>query len=235
MGDRPARRNQDAGRHPMHERRTLHALVTLGPTHEPVDDVRFLGNRSSGRLGVEIARALANRGCRVGVLAGPCQPPELASLPEVQRFRTAEELRTLLDRTWPSCDLLVMAAAVADWRPVSPGRGKWRRSDGPMRLDLEPVPEILGALRSRPDQFVVGFALEPAEDLMRSAAAKLQRKRADCIVANPLQTMDAADIDGTLVWPDGRADSAGTLPKPAFAEWLSDRILPAAFARCGIR
>lgn len=214
----------------------LNALVTLGPTHEPVDAVRYLGNRSSGRMGVEIAKALGRRGCRVRVLAGPCQPAGLDSLPDVVRFRTAEELGRSLEEAWPAHDLLVMAAAVADWRPSAPVAGKPRRSDTPRHLELEPVPEILGALRSRPNQFVVGFALEPSEQLIASAEAKLARKRADCIVANPLETMDAATVEGTLVWPGGRVERppSSPCPKADFAAWLVDRLLPAAMARCRI-
>jgi phosphopantothenoylcysteine decarboxylase/phosphopantothenate--cysteine ligase len=208
--------------------------VTLGPTHEPLDEVRFVGNRSSGRMGFEIATALRKRGCHVTALAGPCQPTGLDSLPDVVRFRTAEELRQLLQARWPEADLLVMAAAVADWRPVEVQIGKRRRADGRLLIELEPVPEILGSLESRPDQFVVGFALEPEDELLASARAKLGRKRADCIVANPLETMDATDIDGSLVWADGRVERPGApCPKARFADWLVDRVLPPAVARAG--
>jgi phosphopantothenoylcysteine decarboxylase/phosphopantothenate--cysteine ligase len=210
----------------------LRAIVTLGPTHEPLDDVRFVGNRSSGRMGLEIARALMRRGCQVTAMAGPCQPAGLDSLPEVVRFRTAEELRASLRARWPDADLLVMAAAVADWRPMHAQTGKRRRGAGSISIELEPVPEILGSLASRDDQFVVGFALEPEAELLASARSKLVRKRADCIVANPLQTMDAADVDGSLVWADGRVERPdGACSKADFASWLADRVVPAASAR----
>jgi len=125
----------------------------------------------------------------------------------------------------------VMAAAVADWRPKVVAAGKMRRSSAAPTVELEAVPEILGALASGPRQFVVGFALEPADELLESARAKLARKRADCIVANPLETMDSARVDGTLVWPDDRVETPGvTTTKEAFAEWLVQRILPAAQA-----
>lgn len=199
-----------------------------------MDEVRFVGNRSSGRMGCEIAAELQRRGCHVTALAGPCQPAGLDSLPEVVRFRTAEELRAALTSRWPSADLLVMAAAVADWRPVEVQAGKRRRAEGRVTIELEPVGEILGSLASRPDQFVVGFALEPAEDLLASAHAKLGRKRADCIVANPLRTMDAPDVDGALVWADGRVERPeSSCSKAVFARWLADRVLPAASARTG--
>lgn len=212
----------------------LHAIVALGPTHEPLDEVRYLGNRSSGRMGVAIARALARAGCTVTALAGPCRTDGIGSLPEVVRFRTAEDLRALLEARWPAADLLMMAAAVADWRPVAVAEGKRRRADGPIRIELESVPEILGTLPRRAGQFVVGFALEPAEELLDSARRKLDRKRADCIVANPLETMDSDRVSGTLVWADGRTESPGSgLPKEAFAEWLVARTLPAACAARG--
>ena len=207
----------------------LHAIVALGPTHEPLDEVRYLGNRSSGRMGLAIARALARSGCTVTVLAGPCRPDGLDSLPEVVRFRTAEDLRQRLADLWPEADLLVMAAAVADWRPASQSRGKRRRSDGALTLQLESVPEILGTLPKRAGQFVIGFALEPADELIASAQAKVGRKRADCIVANPLETMDSDRISGQLVWADGRVESPGAdQSKESFAEWLVARTLPAA-------
>lgn len=209
----------------------LQAIVALGPTHEPLDEVRFIGNRSSGRMGVAIARALQQAGCTVTVLAGPCRPDGIDSLPEVVRFRTAENLRALLAERWPGADLLVMAAAVADWRPVTTVRGKKRRADGPMTVELESVPEILGTLPRRTGQFVMGFALEPSDELLESARRKLDRKRADCIVANPLETMDSDRVDGTLVWSNGQVESPGrALPKQAFAEWLVARTLPAAQA-----
>lgn len=212
----------------------LRAIVTLGPTQEPLDEVRFLGNRSSGRMGTEIAAALQRSGCDVTTLAGPCQPAGLDSLPGVVRFRTAEELRAELLRRWPGADMLVMAAAVADWRPTEVRRGKRRRSDGRLSIELEAVPEILGSLTSRSDQFVVGFALEPAGEMLASAHAKLGRKRADCIVANPLETMDATEIDGALVWADGRVERPdGPCPKAQFATWLATRILPVARERAG--
>jgi len=228
MGASAAARNR---RDPRPMTPPLHAIVALGPTHEPLDEVRFIGNRSSGRMGAAIARALAQAGCTVTALAGPCRPDGLDSLAEVVRFRTAEDLRALLAGRWPAADLLVMAAAVADWRPKAASPGKRRRADGATTVELESVPEILGTLPRRAGQFVVGFALEPADELLASARAKLARKRADCIVANPLETMDSARVDGTLVWPDDRVETPGvTTTKEAFAEWLVQRILPAAQA-----
>ena len=213
--------------------RPLRVLVAAGPTHEPIDDVRYIGNRSSGRMGTAIAAAFLGAGCTVTLARGP----GVATVDGCtdRRFGTAAELLALLNAEWPGHDLLVMAAAVADYRPARRVDGKLRREDGPLTLQLEPTQDILSALAgTRSDhQYVVGFALERPEELAASAAAKLARKRADAIVANPLETMDSADVDGRVLFADGRtmAPSGGRIPKAAFAAWLTALILPLAQAR----
>jgi len=204
------------------------ALVTAGPTEEPIDEVRFLGNRSSGRMGLAIARALADRGFAVRLAVGPIRVavPDDPRV-EVLRFRTSRDLEALLRDELPKASLVVMAAAVADFRPPSIQSGKLRRTDAGLSLALEPVPDLLASTRCcrRPGSAVVGFALEPAERLRASALDKLARKDLFGIVANPLETMDAADIDGTLFLHDGSARSPGdAIPKDAFAEWLADEL-----------
>jgi phosphopantothenoylcysteine decarboxylase/phosphopantothenate--cysteine ligase len=134
---------------------------------------------------------------------------------------------------FPRTDVLVMAAAVADYRPrplsdrPDAVQGKLRRSEGGLTLELEPTPDLLAATTKlrRPGQIVIGFALEPRERLMESAAAKVARKGLDLIVANPLETMDAPTIEATLLGPGGIvARTNGSMDKPAFADWLLDRI-----------
>jgi phosphopantothenoylcysteine decarboxylase/phosphopantothenate--cysteine ligase len=217
-------------------------LVTAGPTWEPVDDVRFLGNRSSGRMGLEIARTAADLGMPVTLLRGPGVPdPEASDGPsEVRdlRFQTAAELDTLLREWWPAHDLLVMAAAVADHRPIRrPGDPpKRRRLDGPSTIELEPVPDLLAGLADVPHPGTrIGFALEPAAELDASARAKLARKRLHGIVANPLQTMEAGDIDGRLVLPDGteRRPPSSPCSKAAFADWLVPELVRLHESRSG--
>jgi phosphopantothenoylcysteine decarboxylase/phosphopantothenate--cysteine ligase len=210
----------------------LRALVAAGPTHEPIDDVRFIGNRSSGRMGVAIAEAFRRAGCSVTFCRGP-GVPALSGTAD-RRFRTAADLLGLLRQEWPAHDLLVMAAAVSDYRPAKARAGKMRREAGAVSLELEPTEDILAALAStrRPGQFVVGFALERPEDLDRSAQDKLARKGADAIVANPLDTMDAEDVEATVLLSGGARLSPGArMPKPAFASWLAGEILPRADAR----
>ena len=216
----------------------IRALVTAGPTHEPIDAVRFIGNRSSGRMALAIADALAGQGCRVTVLSGPgvhAGPPAAAAADRVRQFTTADDLGRLLAEEWPSHDLLVMAAAVADFKPARRAEGKLRRHASIAPIDLVPTGDLLAGLAdsTRPDQFVVGFALEDPAELDRSARDKLARKRADVIVANPLATMDSADVDATLYLRDGRAERPADrpMPKPAFAAWLAARILPEVRAR----
>ena len=226
----PARhRGSPAGDHV----RPLRVLVAAGPTHEPIDDVRFIGNRSSGRMGTAICGAFRDAGCTVTLARGP-GVAALAGCTD-RRFGTAAELLALLKEEWPRHDLLVMAAAVADYRPATRVDGKLRREAGPLTLQLEPTEDILtGLANARTDrQYVVGFALERPEELADSAAAKLARKRADAIVANPLETMDSAAVDGRVLFADGRTASppGGRIPKEAFAAWLAALVLPLAAAR----
>lgn len=209
----------------------IRALVAAGPTQEPLDEVRFIGNRSSGRMGRAIAQALGDAGCRVTLAAGPGVSAVAGT--RITSFRTAADLLALLRQEWPGHDLLVMAAAVADYRPAHAPCGKLRREEGPITLEMVPTEDILSGLAGAraPGQYVVGFALERPEDLERSAAAKLERKRADAIVANPLETMDAPDVQATVLFADGSRSAPGRMPKEDFARWLAAEILPRARAR----
>ena len=208
-------------------------LITAGPTHEPIDRVRFIGNRSSGRLGIAIARIAASRGLPTTLLLGPVEQPPDPLLPqvEVRRFRTAAELEAELETLASDFDLVIMAAAVADFRPRTVLEGKHRRTDAGLAIELEPVPDLLAGLaaRKRPGQRLVGFALEPEAELETRATAKLRRKAIDAIVANPLETMDAPDIRATVFFADGtKATPPGhpaAIDKERFAAWLLERLL----------
>jgi len=201
-------------------------LITAGPTHEPIDAVRYLANRSSGLLGIALAEAAAERGWPVTLLLGPTTRDCADTRVDVRRFRTTADLEALLHEHLPACDALVMAAAVADYRPKPTG-GKMRRKAGAMVLELESTPDLLAGCAGRraPGQLMVGFALEPREELDASARSKLKRKGLDLIVGNPLETMDADVIEATLYGKGGVVDSTpGVVAKTAFAEWLLDRI-----------
>jgi len=207
-------------------------LITAGPTQEPIDEVRYISNRSSGRLGIALASASIRRGWPTTLLLGPIGHLDDRIADELGaglvRFRTAADLGDRLRRAWPDHDLLIMAAAVADYRPKEQLTGKLRReADLIPTIELERIPDLIAGLApmTRLDQVAIGFALEPAERLLESAREKLTRKALHAVVANPLETMDAAEIEATLVLPDGRelTPNPTRLCKDAFADWLLDR------------
>lgn len=149
----------------------------------------------------------------------------------MERFQSTADLEALLVKELPGCDVLVMAAAVADYRPKPPStpiaQTKLKRVQQNLTLELEPTPDLLAgcSARRRPGQLLVGFALEPRDRLMESARGKLQRKAIDMIVANPLETMDAETIEATVVARDGKTwRTDGTMDKDHFAPWLLERI-----------
>lgn len=166
-------------------------LVTAGPTHEPVDPVRFLGNRSSGRMGFALAAEAARRGARVILVAGPVA---LATPSGVQRIGvvTAREMERAVHEHAPGADLVVMTAAVADYRPRDPAATKIKKERGLAAIELEENPDILAGLRQvAPEAVLVGFAAE-TDNLEKHARAKLERKGADFLVANDVSRPDIA-------------------------------------------
>lgn len=206
-----------------------HILITAGPTQEPIDAVRYIGNRSSGRLGVSLADAAAEAGWRVTLALGATDRRPRHESVEVERFRTTADLGDLLAARQPACDVLVMAAAVADYRPVMRHGAdtKLRRTSEKLVLELEPTPDLLAgcAARRRAGQLLVGFALEPAAEMLSSAHAKLERKGVDLIVANPLETMDSPRIDAVVIGRGGfERATRGPIDKAAFGPWLLDVI-----------
>lgn len=205
-------------------------VITAGPTHEPIDAVRFLGNRSSGRMGVALADAAAADGWEVTLLLGPVAAAPGDGRVRVRRFMTCENLRSLLAEEAGGADVLVMAAAVADYRPKpnpAMSGGKFRRTSEAMTLELEPTPDLLAeaAGRKKPGQLFVGFALEPREEMIASAESKLVRKKVDMVVANPLETMDSPNVEAVILGADGsRVGTPGIMSKADFAPWLMKLI-----------
>ena len=167
------------------------ALVTAGPTHEAIDPVRFIGNRSSGKMGVAIAEELSRRGAQVKLILGPSRlkPREEIDLYSVQ---SAQDMYTLALAQFPSCDIAVLAAAVADYRPKTVADQKIKKKDKNLSLDLEKTQDIAAALGKikRKDQFTIGFALETNNEI-ENAKGKLERKNFDFIVLNSLQDKGA--------------------------------------------
>lgn len=207
-------------------------LITAGPTREPIDAVRFIANRSSGRMGLAMARAAADAGHEVVLLLGPIGAFEVDSKIMVHRYETTQQLQALLTERQVWFDLLVMAAAVADYRVVNhqglTKKIERKEEGGKLVLELEPTPDLVAEVcrAKRSEQRVVAFALEEAAKLRERAVEKMRRKGVDAIVANPLETMDAEAIDGTLFWADGRSDRAGvgSRDKLTFAQWLVERV-----------
>jgi phosphopantothenoylcysteine decarboxylase/phosphopantothenate--cysteine ligase len=203
-------------------------LITAGPTHEPIDAVRYIANRSSGRMGVALAEAARDAGWTVTLLLGPVSLSPPAGV-QMHPFQTTADLAALLDQHFPACDVLIMAAAVADYRLRASRRNKLPRESEPLTLTLEPTPDLVAACaaRKRPGQRIVGFALEQPAALERHAWEKLRHKQLDAVVANPLATMGSADISATVftaagesVRPPLSTGAAGRPGKAEFARWL---------------
>jgi len=215
-----------------------HLLVTAGPTHEPIDAVRYLANRSSGRMGIAIADEAAMRGWDVTLLLGPTHLGPDHSQIRTRRFRTTADLEAMLGEEMPRTGMLIMAAAVADYRPIPRDAGgpmgsggKIGRSEQGLTLKLQSTPDLLAQCADRrvEGQVLVGFALEERDGLEDRARAKLVRKGIDLIVANPLETMDAPTIEALVLARPGlcasdRWATPGPMPKAAFASWLMDVI-----------
>ena len=205
----------------------MHMLITAGPTREPIDDVRFISNRSSGRMGVALAEAAAAAGHRVTLLLGPV--PEPAALPEtitVLRFETAAQLQALLESHFADSRILIMAAAVCDYRPAAGHPGKLKRSAENLTLQFEPTPDLVAVLAQakRPRQRIVAFALDEPDQLETQAAEKLKRKNVDAIVANPLATMESDRIEPIWLTAAGDRHAPGPMEKIEFARWLVSRL-----------
>jgi phosphopantothenoylcysteine decarboxylase/phosphopantothenate--cysteine ligase len=213
-------------------------VVSAGGTSEPIDPVRFIGNRSSGRMGVAIAEAALDRGARVTLVAGTVSVPLPEDRATVLRAETTAEMRRAVLATLPGADALVMAAAVADFRPAAASAAKLTRDAG-LTLALEPTEDILaeaaamahGRLRPRP--VLVGFAAETGS--LDRAAEKATRKRVDLLVANDVSESDSGFTVETnrvtVIAPGADPDAWPLLSKREVADRLLDRVVALLDAR----
>ena len=208
-----------------------HILVTSGPTHEPIDPVRYIANRSSGQQGAALARALVALGARVTFITGPATAPDPAGA-AIIRVETAAQMLAAVQSALPA-DAAVFAAAVADWRVADPAAHKTKKgAGGPPALHLVENPDILATVArmtaGRPP-LVVGFAAE-TQDVIAHATAKRARKGCDWIVANDVSPatgiMGGTENAVTLITADG-AESWPRMSKDAVAERLAQRIAAA--------
>jgi phosphopantothenoylcysteine decarboxylase/phosphopantothenate--cysteine ligase len=200
----------------------MRVLITAGPTREPIDPVRYLGNRSSGQMGRALADSAIQSGHAVTLILGPVT----AAMPTGVRRIDVETTRQMHDAVlaeFPKHDLLIMAAAVADYRPAKIQPSKIERG-GTMTIELEATEDILAAAGQvkRPDQRTVGFSLVERANLERSRQ-KLLRKHLDLIVHNPLETMNSERIEAVLLWPDGQSEELASRSKGEFAYILLQR------------
>ena len=205
-----------------------HILITAGPTHEPIDPVRMIANRSSGRQGFAIAAAAAAAGAQVTLIAGPVTLDTPAGATRID-VETAEQMADAVMGALP-CDAAVMVAAVADWR-VEPADHKLKKSRGKLSLNFTPTRDILSELSKSPNRprLLIGFAAE-TEDVIANAVAKRERKGADWIVANDVSgdVMGGARNSVNLIsgrgvedWPEGTKEDIAARLVERIAEELS--------------
>jgi phosphopantothenoylcysteine decarboxylase/phosphopantothenate--cysteine ligase len=216
----------------------LSVLVTAGGTREPIDSVRFVGNRSSGRMGFALAREAARRGADVTVIAANVAlepPPGVRIIP----VRTAAELADACRSQIEACDVLLMSAAVADFRPAGPVDRKLKKEDGVPTLELERTEDVLSALAElrREDQTLVGFAAEHGDGAVAYGRGKLERKRLDAIVVNDIAEsgigFESDDNEVTILTCDGGERHVPRARKERVAQAVLDEVERLRTARGG--
>ncbi|MFG2647472.1 bifunctional phosphopantothenoylcysteine decarboxylase/phosphopantothenate--cysteine ligase CoaBC [Streptomyces sp. NPDC048436] len=207
-----------------------HVVVSAGGTREPLDPVRFLGNRSSGKQGYALARSAAARGARVTLLSANAALPDPAGV-DVLPVGTAVQLREAVLKAAADADAVVMAAAVADFRPETYATGKIKKKDGqePAPIALVRNPDILAEIagdRPRPGQIVVGFAAE-TDDVLANGRAKLRRKGCDLLVVNEVgerKTFGSEENEALVLGADGSETPVPYGPKEALADTVWDLV-----------
>jgi phosphopantothenoylcysteine decarboxylase / phosphopantothenate---cysteine ligase len=202
----------------------MRVLITAGPTQEPIDPVRYLGNRSSGQMGKSLIEATRFRGHQVTAILGPVtieMPQDIRRI-DVQ---TSRQMHDAVLAEFPQHDLLLMAAAVADYRPRQIYQGKIGRS-GSFTIELEATEDIIAAAGAmkQPDQRTIGFTLV-SRGKLGTSLDKLRRKKLDLIVFNPLETMSSTEIEAILFWPDGHSEELPSRSKRQFADILLQRAI----------
>jgi phosphopantothenoylcysteine decarboxylase / phosphopantothenate---cysteine ligase len=209
--------------------RDLRVLITAGGTREPIDSVRYIGNSSSGRMGLALAHAAHARGAAVTVIAANIALPRPAGVAWCE-VRTAAELQEACERELPACDVLLMAAAVADFRPAEAADGKLKKAGREhLRLELEPTADVLSGLaaKRRPDQTLVGFAAEHGEEAVAHGRGKLRDKRLDAVVVNDISRADIGfevDRNEVTILTDAGERHVAIASKARVAEEILDEV-----------
>ena len=214
---------------------TPRILITAGPTWEPMDPVRGILNRSSGKMGLALAQACHQSDLPVRVLLGPVEREmkmKISSVAHVSDYQTSRELEAMLQEHWPRHNILFMAAAVADLRPSVVSPTKLAREH--MTLEFEPVPDLLKNLADKDPKHGtrIGFALEEPSQLIERARKKMSTKRCHAIAANPLSTIDSDQASGAWVTPL-HSQPLGLSDKAGYARVLLDQALELHASRGG--
>lgn len=194
-------------------------LITAGPTREPIDPVRYLSNRSSGKMGYAIAEAAIQAGHEVILISGPVSVgrPRGAAVIAVS---TSDEMFDAVTQQTANCDILVMCAAVADYKPVKVSSSKIKKRDAELSLELKPTHDILASLPKGRQYRVVGFAAE-TDDIEANALKKLRAKHCDVIVANDARVaMERDENEVTVLFRDGEKKKISRAPKKIIAHEL---------------
>jgi len=203
-----------------------HIVVTAGGTQEFIDPVRIITNRSSGKMGYALAEAARDRGAKVTLITGPTLLTRPVGVEAID-VCTAEEMLQAVRSAISGADVLVMAAAVADYRPRSKAKGKIKKEDAGLTLELERTPDILGEVKG--DFIRVGFAAE-SENLVENATRKLRQKKLDLIVANDVTAKGSGfGVDSnrvTIIGKDGKSESLPLLHKKEVADKVLDKVAP---------
>lgn len=201
-------------------------VITAGPTYEDLDPVRFLGNRSSGRMGFAVAQAAADAGADTVLVAGPCQQ-ECPTVTKRIDVRSALQMRDQVMQHIEGCDIFIGCAAVADYRPAEISDKKIKKDGGDLTLRLVQNPDILAEVAALPDRpFTVGFAAE-TNDIVKHAQRKLRKKNLHMIAANHVgegRGFDCSDNALLLLYPDGRQHPLPSQAKCSLACRLVDEI-----------
>ena len=205
-----------------------HVLITAGPTHEPIDPVRYIANRSSGKMGLELARAARDRGASVTLIAGPIELPIPAGI-ETIHVQTASQMYNAAVKAFGRSTIAILAAAVADYTPSAPSDHKLKKAVDPIdSIPLIQTQDLLAELSSnKEDRIVIGFAAE-TNDVVDYAVAKLKRKGCDAIVANDVSRSDAGfcSSNNRAWWvTSSTVDDLGLLEKRALADEILSRSL----------
>jgi len=207
----------------------VQVLVTAGGTREPIDSVRFIGNRSSGRMGFALAAEAARRGAKVTLVAANVALEAVAGTTMIE-VGTAAEMASVCQQRFDDCDVLLMAAAVADFRPAGATESKLKKDQGPPQVTLEATEDILSALsaRRRPEQVLVGFAAEHGDGALAYARGKLERKGLDAVVVNDISVQgigfDAAENEVTIITVDGSEQGVPRARKDRVAGAVLDQV-----------